>query len=115
MLDNVSQYIVETRTLLQDVIAPYRYSDLELLSTLNMGLMAAYRIRADLFMGLPSSSIPAYVVNDTTLVPFDAMYRTALVHYMTGHAQLRDEEDTQDSRAIALMSAFKAVLSTAGE
>jgi len=114
MLDNVSQYIVETRTLLQDVIAPYRYSDPELLSTLNMGLMAAYRIRADLFMGLPSSSIPSFTVNDTTAVPFDAMYRTALVHYMTGHAQLRDEEDTQDSRAAALMASFKATLSTVG-
>lgn len=114
MLDNVSQYIVESRTLLQDVIAPYRYSDAELLSTLNMGLMAAYRIRNDLFIGLPSSSIPAYTVNDNTAVPMDAMYRTALVHFMTGHAQLRDEEDTQDSRATALMQAFRSELLSVG-
>lgn len=114
MLDNVSEYIVETRTLLQDIIAPYRYSDLELLSTLNMGLMAAYRTRADLFMGLSSSSIPAYTVNDTTAVPMDPMYRTALVHFMTGHAQLRDEEDTQDSRAAALMASFRSTLLSIG-
>jgi hypothetical protein len=114
MLDNVSQYIVESRTLLQDVIAPYRYADTELLSTLNMAMQSAYRLRADLFLGLASSAIPYFLNNDTTAVPIDAMYRLPIVHFMVGHAQLRDEEDTQDSRAIALMADFKASLISTG-
>jgi hypothetical protein len=115
MLDNVSQYIAESRTLLQDVIAPYRYADADLLSTLNMALQTSYRLRADLFLGSASSAIPSFVVNDTTAVPMDPMYRAPIVHFMVGHAQLRDEEDTQDSRAVALMNDFKgSLLSVAG-
>jgi hypothetical protein len=114
MLDNVSQYIVESRTLLQDVIPPYRYADAELISTLNMAMQISYRLRADLFLGLTSSSIPAFTANDTTPVPMDAMYRVPIVHFMAGHAQLRDEEDTQDSRAVGLIADFKSSLISIG-
>lgn len=114
MLDTVSDYIVESRTLLQDVIPPYRYADTELISTLNMAMQISFRLRADLFLGLASSALPYFAANGTTAVPIDAMYRVPIVHFMVGHAQLRDEEDTQDSRAIALMADFKSSLISIG-
>lgn len=112
MLDTVADYVRETRTLLQDLIAPYRYTDLELLSTLNMALLQARKLRADLFLGV--TTVPSYSAVDATAVAMDQQYRTSIVYFMTGHAQLRDEEDTQDSRAAGLISKFTAQLTTVG-
>lgn len=110
-LDKVSDYIVETRRLLQDEIVPYRYPDADLIDALNIGLLEARRLRADLF--LPLFDIPYFAVADTAkVVTFEPMYRQSLVYYMVGRAQLRDEEETTDSRAAALMTKFTAQLLT---
>lgn len=112
MLDTVADYVRETRTLLQDIIDPYRYTDLELLSTLNMALLQARKLRPDLFLGV--ATVPSFSVVDTTAVVMDQQYRVPFVYFMTGHAQLRDEEDTMDSRAAGLISKFTAQLTTVG-
>jgi hypothetical protein len=44
----------------------------------------------------------------------DPMYQTALVYYMCGIAQLRDDEETQDQRASAFIQMFRAQLQMAG-
>jgi hypothetical protein len=36
----------------------------------------------------------------------DPMYRSALVYYIVGRAQLRDDESTTDQRASALLTKF---------
>jgi hypothetical protein len=112
MLDTVADYVRETRTLLQDVVPPYRYTDPELLSTLNMGMLEARKIRADLFLGV--ASVPTYSAVDTTAVVMDQQYRVSFIYFMAGHAQLRDEEDTQDSRAAAFLAKFSSQLTTVG-
>lgn len=113
MLDTVADYVRETRTLLQDQVIPYRYTDPELLSALNLGMLAARKLRSDLFLGV--ASVPAYSAVDTTPVAMDQQYRLPFVYFMTGHAQLRDEEDTQDARAAAFIGKFTAqLLSLAG-
>jgi hypothetical protein len=108
-LDTVGQYITESRRLLQDQNVPYRYPDIDLVDALNLGLMEARRLRADLF--IPQNFVVPYLdtsgtIDTTALVPMDVMYRSALVYYMIGHAQLRDDESTTDSRASAFMQKF---------
>jgi hypothetical protein len=106
-LSTVGDYIAEARTLLQDTVSPYRYSDVEMVRALNIGLMEARRLRGDLF--LPLFEVP--VLNEgtpepATAITFDPMYRSALCYYVVGRMQLRDDENTTDSRAAALLAKF---------
>jgi len=110
-LDTVAKYVTAARVLLQDKVAPYRYSDDELCLALSLAMIEARRLRADLFIGR-SDAVPSYTANDTTAVVFDQQYRTAILYYMVGHAQLRDEEDTQDARASVFLNKFAAQLLT---
>lgn len=105
-LRTVQDYIDESRRLLQDTVTPFRYADADLLEALNIGLMEARRLRADLF--LPIFDVPLLEAVDTTPLNFDPMYRSALVYYIVGRAQLRDDEQTQDARAASLLTKFTA-------
>lgn len=112
-LDTVGQYLAEARVLLQDTVdTAYRYSDKELVDCLNIGILEARRLRADLF--LPRFEIP-WADPDipdpkAVKVPIDPIYRPALVYYVVGRAQLRDDEATTDQRASAFMGKFTAQL-----
>ena len=110
-LDTVEEYISYARVLLQDTVdAPYRYPDPDLLVALSLSLLEAKKTRPDLFLGV--STIPTFSVVDNTPVPMDEMYRIALVYYMCGQAQLRDDEETQDQRAAAFLALFSSKLLT---
>ena len=94
-LETVGQYIEESRRLLQDELSPYRYPNDDLVDALNIGLLEARRLRADLF--LPSFTLPWFVPTKTAgglvaKVPFEPMYRQCVVYYMVGRMQLRDDE-----------------------
>ena len=113
-LETVGQYMEEARRLLQDEISPYRYPDDDLVDSLNIGLMEARRLRADLF--LPLFDIPwtdpSGTIDEDTPITMDPMYRQSLVYYMVGRMQLRDDEPTADQRAASLMTKFTAQLLT---
>jgi hypothetical protein len=113
-LDTVAQYLEESRRLLQDEVVPYRYPDDDLVDAMNIGLLEARRLRADLF--LPLFDIPwvnpSGTIATSTLVPMDPMYRSSLVYYMVGRMQLRDDEPTTDQRAASLLQKFTAQLLT---
>lgn len=104
MLDTVADYVREARTLLQDEVETYRYSDAELLSALNMGVLTARRLRPDLFIG--TDTLPYFTAVDSTEFDMDEQYRLPFVYFMVGHAQLRDEEDTSDQRSAAFIGRF---------
>jgi len=111
-LETVGQYLKEARVLLQDVTPPYRYEDVELVDCLNIGLLEARRLRADLFLPLNKG---IFIDTNGTLdraakVPIDEMYRPALVYYIVGRAQLRDDEATTDQRSAAFMTKFTSQL-----
>lgn len=113
-LDTVSDYITEARVLLQDEDdGNYRYQDSELLTALNIAIMEARKIRADLFVPT-RNPLPSFSVNDDTSVPIDPQYRSALLWFICGHAQLRDDEITQDARATVFMNRFYAGLASLG-
>lgn len=110
MLDVVSDYVDFARELLQDTKnSPYRYSDASLVRALALSLPEAKKLRPDLFLNV---TIPTIAANDGTAVPMDPMYRSALVYYMCGIAQLRDDEEVQDQRAAAFLTMFQAKLTT---
>jgi hypothetical protein len=112
-LDTVTDYVTEARTLLQDKVPTYRYADSELVSALNLGIHTARRNRPDLFMEVVT--IPQFTAADVAAgTPFamDGQYRVAFLFFMVGFAQLRDEEDTQDTRAAAFIGKFTQQLMT---
>lgn len=110
MLDTVSDYVREARVLLQDTVPVYRYADTELVSALNLAVITGRKLRPDLFLGV--TTLPYFTANDTTAFAMDAQYRMAFLYFIVGHAQLRDEEDTQDSRATMFLGVFTSMMIT---
>lgn len=110
-LETVQDYVSRSREILLDQVVPYRYPDLSLVEGLNIGILEGRRLRPDLFTAYFRTPLPSYVYTDMTpLVPIDQMYRMAFVYYMCGIAQLRDDETTQDSRAVTFLQKFATLL-----
>lgn len=111
-LDTVSDYLTDARVLLQDQIAPYRYDDPSLLIALNVALLEGRRLRADLFVfnDRCGGFVPAYQVNDNTLVPIEQQFRLAFLHGLVAHAIERDQEDVQDERAVQFLNIMSNIL-----
>jgi hypothetical protein len=112
-LDTVQNYVTDARVLLQDNIAPYRYPDTDLLEALNLSILEARLMRPDLFIGR-FDAIPSFATVDTTAVVMDYQYRTALLYFIVAFVELRDAEETQDSRVAALFGKFKSQLLSLG-
>lgn len=114
-LGTVQDYIDRSRTLLLDTVEPYRYPTNDLVQALNMGILEARRMRPDLLRGFfrASAGLPEFDSGTLTApVEIDAQYRVSFVYYICGQIQLRDEEDTQDSRAAAFLNKFTSQLLT---
>lgn len=115
-LATVGECVEEARVLLLDTRVPYRYSDTELIKALNIGLQEAYRLRADLFLDNLAFTVPSFDPAAPTVltqaIPVEDGYRQSFVYYMVGRAQLRDQEDTTDQRAGALLQKFVGQLLT---
>lgn len=123
-LDTVGKVVGYARVLLQDILEPYRYPTVDLIDALNAGLLDARRLRPDLFLYTPTD-VPFYVTDiymvgipenpplPTVLdeaITIDQQYRLALVYFIVGTAQFRDEEDVQDARAAMYMLKFTSML-----
>lgn len=110
-LDTVQDYIDRARVLLLDTVVPYRYADADLVENLNMGILEARKLRPDLLSGYFQTSLPDFsTANMNATVDFDPQYRVALVYYICGQAQLRDDENVQDSRAALFLNKFTGQL-----
>lgn len=112
-LDTVQDYIDRARVLLLDEVDPYRYSTLDLVEALNMAFLEARRLRPELLKNYFRASLPDFSTSDMNAsVPVDPQYRLAFLYYICGHAQLRDDENNQDSRSAAFLNKFVAQLLT---
>lgn len=110
-LDTVQDYVDRARVLLLDQVEPYRYETADLVENLNMGIMEARRLRPDLVKSYFRTSLPDFSTSDmSAAVPIDPQYRPAFVYYICGQAQLRDDENVQDSRAVTFLNKFVAQL-----
>lgn len=104
-LTTVQEYVTRARTIVQDTVAPYRYSDAEFIAALNEGYMEIYRMRPDLLRPYLKTGVPTFsVVGDT--VDLDSRYRLALVYFVCGSVHITDEEPAQDARSAAFLNAF---------
>jgi hypothetical protein len=111
-LNTVADYITDARTLLQDKIPPYRYDDPSLLVAMNVTMLEARRLRADLFVFnlAVKGQVQAFTEVDETYVDIEPQFRLAVLHGLCGHALERDQEDVQDVRATTFLGLFNAGL-----
>lgn len=111
-LNTVADYIAQARTLLQDNIPPYRYDDSSLVIALNVTLLEARRLRADLFVFNVEvlGQTQAFKVVDQTYVEIEPQFRLAIAHGLCGYALERDQEDYMDVRATGFWQMFSAGL-----
>lgn len=110
-LDTVQDYVDRARVLLLDTVVPYRYADADLVEALNMGILEARKLRPELLKSYFRTALPDYSTSSmSAVVDIDPMYRVPFVYYICGHAQLRDDENVQDSRAISFLNKFTAQL-----
>lgn len=104
------------RVLLQDA-EKERYSDAELLDSLNMAITEMQRIRPDipaLFQPIQGFPWTTTSLNQGNLLPVDGKYFSPLVSFVTGWAELRDDEFATDNRAVTLLTRFQSQLTMGG-
>jgi hypothetical protein len=112
-LSTVQEYVDRARVLLQDQVAPYRYPDDDLVGALNDGILESRRLRPDIMSSYFRSTLPEFSTsNMSATVPIDPMYRMTFVYYICGMAQLRDDENVQDSRAAVFLNKFVSQMLT---
>jgi hypothetical protein len=114
-LDTVQKFVTRARALMQDATEPYRYSDEDLVEAMNLGVLEMRRLRMDIFLSeiRTGTGLPEYSSSSLSdSVTIDEQYRMALLYYICGHTQMRDEEDTQDSRAAVFLNKFTAQMLT---
>lgn len=108
-LETVAKMVAQARVLLQDTVVEYRYSDADILASLNIGLVEIRTIRPDAFLETPND-VPEYDTVNTDEIELDQQMRLPLLYFIVGYSQLRDEEDTSDARAAAFMQTFRQKL-----
>jgi hypothetical protein len=96
----------QVRDILQDDAQPYRYPDETLVDAANLAIGEAWRLRPDLFFGpgLLTGLVPS--LPDTGPAPLPGFLDTALVAFVSGWAELRDDQFTTDNRASILLQSF---------
>lgn len=113
MAYTVGQCVAEARVILQDTVMPHRYSDDDLYANLSTAVAEARRLRPDLFLSNLFGSPPRFVPADSAaLFPVSPLYVTSFINYIVGRAELRDDQFNSDTRANALLTSFKAQMST---
>jgi hypothetical protein len=109
----VGDVVDQVRVLLQDTDASsgqYRYPDDEIVANINMGMIEMYRLRPDIFLE-NDFKIPSFSsVNMGDSMVIEPQYVPPLVYYTVGLTQMRDDEETQDQRAGALVQRFSQIL-----
>lgn len=132
----IDDCLTEVRQILNDSVAPFRYSDTWLIFVLNTALRDLYRLRPDAYIGnftsgvLSSNLVNTYSVSDLQIIngianptppvpvtPFpvdDRLFYPPVVFYMIGRVELNDDEFADDNRAMTLLQAFRAQLVGAG-
>jgi hypothetical protein len=109
----IGDILEQIRIYLQDTevtAAGYRYSDASIVANINMGMWEMYRIRPDIFLEV-NYDVPQFDAAELDADwPIEKQWIPSIVFYAVGTTQLRDDEGTQDARAVAFMQKFTATL-----
>jgi hypothetical protein len=108
--------LTEARGVLNDVVptdGATRYSDADLIGAFNDALVQARVKRPDLFldMGL-RNAVPQYAMPNDTTTPFPLDYGVypAILYYVVGRSEMREDTFSDDNRAAVLMNKFVSQL-----
>lgn len=104
-MSTFADIIGEARTLLQDKVTPYRYSDSDLLVGANDSIKMIRKVRPDLFFGKYKVGISDYLITDS--FPIGDEYKMAVRDYIVAHSQLTESEDAAGERAKAFITLFE--------
>lgn len=119
MAKTYQDVITEARVLLSDTdVSDPRYSDTNLLAILNRAMNSLARIRPDAFYSFFSANslnVPQIVASGATAgqanladtFGLENQFFNPLVEYVTGMAEVVDDEYTEDGRAAMLLNNFK--------
>lgn len=113
MAKTATQLLADVRVLLQDNDEPYRYKTDELIDHLNSGIYELKRLRPDVYLSTLNTDLFQY--SDATLdtnLPFGDIYYQPMVLFVTGYAELRDDEFTVDGRAGLFLQSFAGQLTS---
>jgi hypothetical protein len=91
------------RALLQDETVPYRYTDAQLIDSINDGLDRMVELRPDYFISVDFVPTRITALVDALEVPWRLIYPMTL--FTAGYMMLRDDEFATDGRAAALVGA----------
>lgn len=117
----VEQVAAAARSLLQDSNnAPtggYRYSDNEVALAITDAIAEARRLRPDLFLAFGlDTALPLHTTaaGNTTVLPVADTYFVPIVNHVVGRLSLREDEFSNDGRAVTLTQLFSAALTSNG-
>lgn len=115
-LSTLGDVITQARILLQDMVSAsgqFRYSTDSMVLDVNQCMIDMYRQRPDIFLE-SDFVIPTFDVNDLDLpLGIDEQYITAVVFYVVGMVQTRDDEGTQDQRAALFLQRYAQIMGNA--
>jgi hypothetical protein len=120
----IDDAVAEARTLINDSMVPYRYTDQQVVTALNTALRDLYLFRPDAYIGnftsgvLSNNPVPTYVaatdLGQNIAFPVDdRLFFSPITFYMAGRIELSDDEFTDNSRAAQLLSMFRNMLTGA--
>lgn len=115
-MPTIGRLLGDARAILNDVVpitGSVRYSDEDLIQAFNTALLEIRAKRPDAFLALGLRlPVPQYKMPDDAGVafPLDQTFYPACLYYVVGRSELREDEFTQDSRAVALMNKFVSQL-----
>jgi hypothetical protein len=106
MARTYADVITRARRILKDQDASsYRYPDQDLVDAVNDAVLEVRRIRPDLFIAAAFATTDVLLADiATTNIPIPEHYLQTLVYLTCGYQMLRDDEFSQDSRAVNLMN-----------
>lgn len=109
-LETVDDYVGEARKLLQDTVSPYRYSDDDLVISLNLALLEGRRVRPDLFLSGYNDEVQSFTAMAGQEVIMDVQFRQSFVYGVASYAMRRDQEDLVDARSDTFDGTFHDML-----
>jgi hypothetical protein len=98
------------RSLVQDEVTPFRYSDADIIDSINDGLDRMVELRPDYFISSSFEPTRITALTDPLDVPWRLIYPMTL--FTTGYMMLRDDKFATDGRAVNLLGAAGLLVTT---
>jgi len=108
----LGRMVQDARAILNDTVpisGSVRYTDEDLIQAFNSAFIEIRSKRPDAFLGMGLREVlPQFVLPDDKDLPFplDQYFYPLCVYYIAGKSELREDEMTQEGRAVVMMNKF---------